>query len=231
MVRLAAGVLIGHPDSVKAVVLDLLLLKPLNPSGWYMTCILFWYGVFWLSHKLCGGKYKLWLVGAASAAVLLLGNELWAEQAPMFLLGMLLADRETVRRIFWKKGTLPACAAVFALSFVIKQLPAINAVGVLSAPLQMFYKGALALICIRLAHKAVTVNWLRPAVKAASLLGTISFEVYLVNGYFEWYARTWGWKGILLAAFGSVLLGGVFFAATALPKRLWRKRGQGAAVK
>ena len=75
------------------VVLDLLLIRSLNPLGWYMTFIIVCYAEFYVLYRFVKYRNLRWiLLGIASVAIFCFGSDLWAQQAVSFLAGLMVAE-------------------------------------------------------------------------------------------------------------------------------------------
>ncbi len=183
--------------SVKDLFLDIILIKPLNPNGWYITCVFFWYIVFYIIHRISFLEKKSIIVYITIGLVILVfGNELWAEQAFSFFIGVCLYKMEhsTVekRRTFFFKlfgvGSSILYIIVFLFFFIAKQmLRNIIQISCFTNGLQLVYKVSLAFLILNIAlwlvgnQTSKPLQWMS---KGFLIIGLVSYELYLSHGYF-----------------------------------------------
>lgn len=196
-----------HTFRIGTVLLDLFLIKTQGPNCWYLSFAFFWYLCFWINRKYMAQRGEIATIlcfGIISTAVFLFGNSLWSQQAIAFPLGMMLAvksDKRPDNTADAKKKFLYACmlCVVFVGTLLIRHL------GVVSLPkfeslCKMLQNISISLLCILV----FTSLYIRERLNhVMNFIGSISYEIYLVHGYFENIIRN---NGILVVPVSILLI-------------------------
>ena len=181
------------PDYAEAtavdVLLDLLLIQPLHPFGWYMQCLFLCYIGFYLAHRLFkDNKVKKYIILSALMLVLFVFfRSLYKQQMFTFVCGILLSDSKQIKGKIMDKplvGALLFGAGVICL--IVRQVPIVRT-------LTWGYELIFAVQALMLALGTVSIiNWVcrkikRLFVEIPLLLGLISYELYLYHGWvYSW---------------------------------------------
>lgn len=207
---------------------DITLLRPLNPNGWYMTCILFWYIVFYVLHKVTENQQvKDAMYILIGCGLLFCPNELWGEQAFSFFIGILIQRMRNREKLFHVRACL-SYGLIFVVAFGIKQITRnYIEIPILTNSLQLLYKCALAMLLFGLgylmfrekencgkARKAFNMA----AFNGITLVGILSYEIYLIHGYFFDNVRT-GISGLPAFYCGTIMLSLVVYRIHARVKK------------
>lgn len=223
--------------SFQSILLDITLIKPKNPNGWYMTCILFWYLMFYLINRISLlNKYSNVIYLLTCCLVLVFGNELWGEQAFSFYLGVsFFKIKEKTCRSGkpWHEIVISLKASVvylivFVSFFTLKQILR-NTIEIqcLFNFIQMMYKAALAMLILcfgyLLVHFSNNVIVRRLSI-GLYVVGMVSYELYLSHGYYLEYIRQHSTLSIIIFYSLTILLTCiVYFSAHKLNSLISRK--------
>ena len=183
---------------------------PFNPYGWYIyACIILYFGFFFvyrketkMSHLLMGVWILIYCVGCY---LLNMGNW-WFNTAPIFLLGIIVADKEPVvaetditppETPFKKKLIkLIIPAVIFAVTFVVseKMVPISRLIGISNYGIVNFIIVILQIVCGGCFSYCIYVLAYRRHVKKEekaskvglilSFYGSMTLEFYLIHGVF-----------------------------------------------
>lgn len=177
----AVAALILQRD-LKTFILDVLLLKPSHPYGWYMqylfVCYLLFYIVFNLVKKEEIFILVFFLLGIISFFAF---PNLQAEQALSFTLGIVLANYNNTKRVNHSKLMIIGIVLIFVgITFLaIKQLPSVRLLNhYIITLINLIIKLFSAIGVVLLSYSFIgCLKFLIP-------FGKISYELYLVHGYF-----------------------------------------------
>lgn len=206
LIRLGAVFIQQEHYSMIEYLGDFTLLRPLNPNGWYMTCILFWYVAFYVLHKVVKNQQiRDVIYTIMGGGMLFCPNELWGEQAFSFFMGILIQRMSNREKLFSVKACM-SYGFTFVIAFAIKQITRnyIESI-VLMNSLQLLYKCALAMLLFGVSYlvfcKKENFGKTRRTINVVvfngiTLVGIISYEIYLTHGYFFDYVRC-GTSGLL----------------------------------
>lgn len=161
---------------------DIFLLSPNHPYGWYLNYLFLWYIIFYIVMKLHIKKEKkLALLAIISVTLFFVCGEIRAEQSLSFFTGILLSEfkSDKIKKYAnWKLGIL---FVVFGCAFLaLKQTDLVR----MGSPLifkfiQMLIKLPCGLgLCLVGMSVASKIN-----LRFLALVGTISYELYLIHGY------------------------------------------------
>lgn len=162
---------------------DIFLLHPQHPYGWYLNYLLLWYVIFYVAMRLSiDKKKKLMIFGLISIILFFVCGEIRAEQSLSFLTGILLSEfkeSDKIKKyINWKWGVV---LIVFGCIFLsLKQTDVIRMGPLIVFKfIQMLIKLPCGLgLCLVAMSVASKIN-----LRFLALVGTISYELYLVHGY------------------------------------------------
>lgn len=179
--EIAGYISFWRPVSVTEVLLDILLIKPLHPYGWYMNYLLVSYVVFYLSKKYLKGKMQNMCLLLFSVVFFVLQRDLIAENAFSFTIGcVLFQNRTVVKSFFEKKRNFTLCVLVGLIFLFIKQIPMVR-----NLPF-LVYRVVLSGVCTALGLSIFSMISLlqKRKEKCASVLiklGEVSYEIYLTH--------------------------------------------------
>lgn len=162
---------------------DIFLLRPQHPYGWYLNYLLLWYVIFYVVMRLnIDKKNKLITFGLISIILFVVCGEIRAEQSLSFLTGILLSEfkesNEIKKYMNWKWGS---ALIVFGCVFLaLKQTEVIRMGSLIVFKfIQMLIKLPCGLgLCLVVMSISSKIN-----LRFLALVGTISYELYLVHGY------------------------------------------------
>lgn len=183
IVEIVSGVILRR--NILDIFLDLIFMKRLNPLGWYMQYLVVCYLLFWLGMKFIkNNKVRLSIWLSIAIISFFIFSNLRAEQAFSFFLGITVANIDVVLlcKRFEKKKFLTVgflLEGLFVFLLVLKQMPMIRAQHhyfISAINLVMKLSCALGLMLITM--------YLHPVKKVISWIGSISYSLYLVHGYF-----------------------------------------------
>lgn len=171
--------------SIWTVLLDMLLIQPVHPFGWYMRCLFLYYIAFYLAHKLFHkkelGRYSVLIT--LSIAFLIFFKSLYKQQIFTFLLGVLLANNPNLReRITQKKLSAFLLLLSGMLLLILRQLSFIRNWGwvyEIIFSLQVLFLSTGTISAINQICRIIP----GPYCKAPMLLGTIALEIYLYHAW------------------------------------------------
>lgn len=180
-----------HPEvGVTGVIADLLLIRPWHPFGWYMQFLFIWYILYYLtsfaSRKIQAGVFLM-----ASVVMIVFWTSLRAQNSLSFLIGILFARNEKLffRCMNWKTllvATLMSVGIFMVREHVLRIEGFQDTIGwslfslVYYMTLSAFFFILLMMVC-----QPKYERWMR----GMSLIGLVSYEVYLVHGYTYEYLK------------------------------------------
>ncbi len=173
--------------SFKIVVLDLLLIDPAHPYGWYMQCLFLYYIAFYigalLEKKLKNGR--IFAVSCMALVQFIFFRSLYKQQVLSFLCGMLIA--RFASRIATKKTSRYFLYTGVALVIGIGAL-ALRQLDFVRSMYWVFYFTLGALQCFALGWAVIfavnaTIKWQPLCLYRALIwIGVASYEIYLFHG-------------------------------------------------
>lgn len=178
--------LIFNPkSSLKDIFLDVTLIKPLHPFGWYMNYILVMYIIFYLVQSINAKQRIRNIIYILNALVMIfIMPEIKAEQSFSFFVGVIYAfNSEVIHSKLFKNSKISILIGFILVSvsaLILKQFSIIrNSHDVILNFIQLVIKlfGALSLIGLAYSSRRL-IGKLN-----LSLISKISFELYLVHGY------------------------------------------------
>lgn len=173
--------------SLKAYILDILLIQPRFLLGWYLNYILICYCYFYIIERMCKTeRIKMMLYFGVSIALLIYSaytkDGLRFEQSFSFLLGIVVARYDVSKflncRVIWIN------VITGMLLLAIKQIPFIRGTILLYDTFNLFLKTFIATACII----SIKLYWndvfckLR-ITECLNPIGKASYIIYLVHGY------------------------------------------------
>lgn len=180
-------------DKLQDLILDLTLVKPYFGLGWYLSYLVLQYILFWGLHKVIKNtKTRLAILALISVLFAMYFNRMSYirfEQAFSFTAGVLIADYESVmEKYFFRKEVIFVLliSGIFLLG--IKQVNFVREMSqtVLNI-LNLFIKefiGMGLVVAVIVFKKYNISNWLISILNSViTLLGRISYELYLAHGY------------------------------------------------
>lgn len=214
--------------SPQDILVDLLLIRPVHPFGWYMQCLFLYYIGFYLAHKLFGskrtGRYIVLL------AVLLIQfvffKSLFKQQAFTFVFGVLVADSIKFREKATQKLAFGALAlAVGVACLLVRQTPFMRT-------LYWLHEVCFSIQVLALSVGTVNVvGWLCTKIKpiffeSALYLGVISYEIYLYHAWIYTWVSSRPISYLMIALFfaGSVVVAVPFYFVRNKLIGAWKNR-------
>ena len=166
-------------------ILDILLLKTLNPYEWYMQYIVICYLLFFCSYRFCSKKIvrnSIW-VGFSIATFIFCGN-LQGEQSLSFILGIYISDHINDISIYSRSKKI--CLGVIllissAILLLFKQSDFLRQQSHYIITLLNLVMKCSAMIGI-----VFLTNFFRLCVKNINFLGNISYPLYLIHAHLMW---------------------------------------------
>lgn len=194
---------------VKTILLGIIFVKPAIPYGWYFQYLLIWYMVFWIYGFVYSGKWKWTILLTCAAISFCFLPEIMAEQSISFIAGVFLAIKEEQflkditenKKVFISLGLM--LLGIVALG--IKQFETVrNAPQIIFNVVQLLIKLPIAIGIIML----VLSRYVNANVKFRGLylLGSISYELYLLHGMCINSIRSTGAVYIMIALLISIIL-------------------------
>lgn len=169
-------------------IMDITLLKPLFPLGWYLNYLMLMYISFWIIKKAFNKDTSLIFVLLSvvfGAVFFFTNNGIRFEQSLAFPIGLLLANVKEGRLEKFFDVRFGLCLIIVAIFFLaIKQIPIIridykSMIFVLDLFVKTFFSCGILMIFYSFykANKVVKVF------NIYKMLGKYSYELYLVHGY------------------------------------------------
>ncbi len=200
--------------------LDLLLLKPLHPYGWYLRCLLIWYLAFYCLRRFRFlWEHRIVFIVLLAAALFAVQSPLEAEQVLSFPVGLLLSERKNLfpkGKAFRQTALLVLIGTVF---LALKQFPALRASPqpVMNC-IQLLIKLPCGLGVVILGTRLLADRSCPPL----ELVGGMSFELYLAHGYLlQWVPKNL--PGFLLFLVGSAVFAAALWLLDQKTKPLLRR--------
>lgn len=163
------------------ILADFLLIKPLHPFGWYMRFLFVWYLLFWVFSFT--DKYRIALLLFAGIIIWSVSDSLHAQNAFSFTIGVLLSKMKSNDR-FWKRKYMVigmvACVLLFFLRDYIKNH--YHDIRILWNGISLLYYSTLVLTVL-ISYKFLSNNSFWLPYRGLSVIGSYSYELYLVHGY------------------------------------------------
>lgn len=178
--------------SFRTYLMDIMLIHPLLPIGWFMNYLLFWYIAFFLVHLLIRRSEKLRLltfliISAALAIYYIPTSDVVRPQFSfIYFAGILAADRKHSFDRFTTKRAVTIEFLIAAAALAIKQLPYLRSI-----------PGYVVMNCIDLTIKTASLPVLivlftalgngkgrlsRCYRKLFTVIGGFAFELYIIHG-------------------------------------------------
>ena len=168
--------------SFSSIALDIFLIKPIHPFGWYMQCIFICYILFYLFSLLLKEKsiLKIVCIFLCSAIIFMFLKSLFREQLWMFSIGILIAAFSKDIALLSKKSIAGVIAFIVGVIFLaIKQFDFIRDTHYLVDFITSFEVLGLSIGSIFL------INELFNKFSVFEIpfygIGLISFELYLIH--------------------------------------------------
>lgn len=159
--------------------LDILLIKPSHPFGWYLNYLMIWYFMFWIIHRWGFLKRnRTFFLTLTGIILFFISREIRAEQSFSFIAGVMFAVHDWKGKIQWKNGMVLLLIAIGFLACkqtaIIRESPQ-----VIYSFIQLMIKlpAALAIICFVFC----TNRWIN--YRYFLWVGILSYEIYLIHGY------------------------------------------------
>lgn len=156
-----------------------------SPTYWYISCILFWYFIFWIIIRIPNlYSYRYLILGISSIGVFIiagvLNNGLWAEQACSFFLGVLISDNyEKAKKKILNPSVIVALLFIGGFLLAFKQLSLIRELEGL-----MIWQGIQLMMKLSVAVALIGITYILRVIfnnRFIDVMGVLSFEVYLIH--------------------------------------------------
>ena len=93
--------------------LDILLIKPSHPFGWYLNYLMIWYFMFWIIHRWGFLKRnRTFFLTLTGIILFFISREIRAEQSFSFIAGVMFAVHDWKGKIQWKNGMVLLLIAI-----------------------------------------------------------------------------------------------------------------------
>lgn len=170
-------------NTLMNIATDLIIIGSKHPYGWYLKCLLFWYIIFYIISRLnLLSKSKIYLFYIVSLIVILNHNQLWAEQALSFTLGITLAYyKNSIKNTITKKKYVSHILLFVGILFLgIKQINIFRqSPYIVLNSIQILIKLPIACALSIYLYKFSSIIKNSIFIK----FGTISYSLYLIHGY------------------------------------------------
>lgn len=199
-----------HPQmSILDFMLDLTLIHPLHPFGWYMQYLLIWYAAFYVVKQVFKNRWGGQIVCLLTIAcvIIISWDSTQAQNSLSFLTGVILSKKE--RLLYWltRKSTffiLTASLIPLAYIRVLRLLDDSDLLAWNIYSLAYYYSFTLVVLSLMLQISDFK------AVRYLCVVGIYSYSIYLVHGYTFEYFDTPGFVGIA-TFFLATIVGSVVF--------------------
>lgn len=171
--------LIEYNDTV-SFILDILLINPQHPNGWYMRCIFIYYLLFYFCFKIVKKKQEniFYVLSFVLAIILLLLRwEIYFEQAISFGLGVYIGTKQDFN--FINKKLVVITFATGIIFLCLKQVPVVRETFLIYNICQLFIKLPIAISIICLVSLLIKHYTFYPFF----IIGRNSYMLYLVHIY------------------------------------------------
>lgn len=161
--------------------MDLFLIHPLHPFGWYMRYLFVWYILYYVYSF--AGKYRLHLLLASSVVAWLVLDTLHAQNAFSFAIGVGLAKMTSIQALLKKRYVLfgvVSCAILFVTRDYIKNH--YYEIHLLWNTISLAFYLALTLTSV-IGYKVLSNASVKIPYTGLYWVGIFSYELYLVHGY------------------------------------------------
>lgn len=170
---------------VKTILFGIIFVKPAIPYGWYFQYLLIWYAVFWISGFVHSGKCKWTILLTCATISFCFFPEIMAEQSVSFIAGVFVATKEEqVLKFLTENKKILISLGLMLVGIValgIKQFEIVrNAPKIIFNGVQLLIKFPIAIgIILLVLSRHINANI---KFQGLFLLGSISYELYLVHG-------------------------------------------------
>ncbi len=212
-----------HPyHSFVSFLLDISLILPRMPMGWFLQYLLVWYIVFWVAARLSLSKLtRTYVLGICSFVLLFVSiytkQHIWFEQSFSFFLGYLACTYNL--ETFFLPKRIPLAVGIGIVCLGCKQIPCIRALPAITWCLDLFIKISSMWGIISFIKYPGLVYQIPRYIFYA--LGVISFEIYLIQAYMCGLFQLPIPKGIsvILIVLGTLPLAFIFYKVNSWIKK------------
>lgn len=171
-----------------AFIMDITLLKPLFPLGWYLNYLMLMYISFWLTKKVFNEDASLIFVLLSvvfGAVFFFTNNGIRFEQSLAFPIGLFLANVKEGRLEKFFNVRFGVYLIIVAIIFLgIKQIPIIRIdYKTMVFGLDLFVKTFFSCGILMILYSFYKANKVVKVFSIYKMLGEYSYELYLVHGY------------------------------------------------
>lgn len=185
--EIVAYVFFYKSTDFQTVALDLLLIDPIHPFGWYMQCLFIYYIAFWFACIVGKRKQAFKYISLLSVAVLMFVffRSLFKQQLLSFVLGVACAQCSKKTGWLFNKFWF----AVFSLfigvgALVIKQFDFVRELNsYIFYLVEVIQCTALAMALMSICSLIIDRTGI-VFIKPVAFIGVISFELYLIHAVF-----------------------------------------------
>ena len=193
-------------NTIINIIGDLLIIGSKHPYGWYLKYLLFLYVVFYALAKLdLLSKSKLGLFYILSILIVMSRNQLWAEQALSFTLGVTIAYyKDNIICIIRNNKFIPFILLSIGILFLgIKQINIFReSPYIIFNVIQLIMKLSIACSIMIYIYKYIIFIKCNIFIK----LGNLSYILYLVHAYTIKILLNLNYINILIFLIGTIVL-------------------------
>lgn len=199
-----------HPQvSLWDFMLDLTLVHPLHPFGWYMQYLLIWYVAFYVIKQVFKNRWGGQIISlfAIACVIILFWNSTQAQNSLSFLTGVMLSKIDRWLGWLTRKSSICILAVVLMpLAYIrmARLLDDCNPIVWNIYSLAYYYSFTLVVLSL-----VLQISELK-AIRNLCVVGIYSYSIYLVHGYTFEYFDTPGFVGIA-TFFMATIVGSVVF--------------------
>ncbi len=182
-------------------ILDLTLIHPLMPMGWFLNYLLIWYIIFWLTSFISKKNLRTIILGVFTIALCCITYHFHKfirfEQSFSFFLGYITA---TYNMDLFFKGKKWIMAFIIGIVLIgIKQIQSIHSFLGIDLAIKLFFLWAILAFVKNISNISSFVQ------KFLIYIGGISFEIYLIQAYM---------CNLFILPYSKVILGIVVFVSS-----------------
>jgi len=167
--------------TLKSYILDILIFNTTHPLGWYLQYLMIWYVIFYFANKIkIKFEIRIGIYMFISLVMLVFFKDsLWSEQSFSFTIGIALSSYKAINISKSKYAPL-FLFSIGLLCLSLKQIDIVRNLPYICVNVnQLLIKLPLAMWAILFTFRSQSYI----SFKQFSILGSFSYEIYLVHGY------------------------------------------------
>lgn len=199
-----------HPQvSLRDFMLDLTLVHPLHPFGWYMQFLLIWYVAFYVVKQVFRNKWggQIICLLAIACVIIIFWDSTQAQNSLSFLTGVMLTKKDKFLGWLTRKSSICILAvALMPLAYIrmARLLDDCNPLAWNIYSLAYYYSFTLIVLSFMLQISK------SKAIRFLCIVGIYSYSIYLVHGYTFEYFDVPGLVGIATFFMATIVMSFVF---------------------